>query len=114
MQRTKFAQVLKKLRAERCMTQAELAEELSVSRSAVAGYEARNNQPDYETLVKLAEFFNVSIDYLLSGRSNHFPKTADLQYEEAELEKRLLRLFHALPYEAKHSVVDYAEYQKER
>ena len=62
-----FANTLKNLRDMHDITQEELAEYLKVSRPTVAGYETKNRQPDFEKLEKIAEFFQVSIDYLVTG-----------------------------------------------
>ena len=51
------------------LSQYELAEKLNFSRGKYANYEQGIRQPDYETLDKLADFYNVTTDYLL-GRSN--------------------------------------------
>lgn len=56
------------LRKERGITQKKLGEYLGVSRSTVAMWESGKNEPDGEMLVKIAEYFDVSTDYLL-GRS---------------------------------------------
>jgi len=60
---------LKELRNEKGITQEELSNYLNVSRSTIAGYETGKRKPEYETLQKLANYFNVSLDYLL-GSSN--------------------------------------------
>ncbi len=65
-----FSERLKRLRKERGLTQDDLAEELGVSRSSVSGYETnRAAEPDYRSLVKIADLFQVSTDYLL-GRTD--------------------------------------------
>ncbi|MDI3508754.1 MAG: hypothetical protein PWP48_1345 [Clostridiales bacterium] len=56
---------LVKLRKERKMTQEELANILGISRSALSLYETNKRQPDFQTICRLADFFNVSVDYLL-------------------------------------------------
>ncbi|AFK85868.1 MULTISPECIES: helix-turn-helix domain-containing protein [Thermoanaerobacterium] len=60
-----FSDRLKELRKEKNLTQEDLAKILEISRSTIAGYETERKEPDYETLKKIADFFNVSIDYLL-------------------------------------------------
>lgn len=60
---------LKELREEKLLTQAELAEKLNISRGSVGNYEKDERMPDGEVLVKFADFFGVSTDYLL-GRSD--------------------------------------------
>jgi len=57
------------VRNEKGITQEELSNYLNVSRSTIAGYETGKRKPEYETLQKLANYFNVSLDYLL-GSSN--------------------------------------------
>jgi transcriptional regulator with XRE-family HTH domain len=61
-----FAQRLRELREEKQITQKSLAEILGLSsRSTIANYEQNDREPDYETLIKIAKYFEVSIDYLL-------------------------------------------------
>ncbi|WP_100373109.1 helix-turn-helix domain-containing protein [Bacillus sp. FJAT-45037] len=60
---------LKKLRNELKLTQTQLAEKLDITRGTYAHYEIGKRQPDYETLQKIADFFEVSVDYLL-GRTD--------------------------------------------
>jgi len=61
----KFKQRLKELRIEKNLQQKDLAEIINVSKSAVSGWEVGRNQPNYEILMKLASYFEISIDYLL-------------------------------------------------
>lgn len=64
-----FGVRLRELRKERGLTQAELAKLLSIGESTISFYESGKRQPDYETLIRLADFFNVSVDYLI-GRTD--------------------------------------------
>lgn len=70
---------LKQLRKEKNLSQYEAAKLLGFSRGKLANYEQASRQPDYDTLKKIANFYDVSIDYLL-GRS----KTTDLTDNEKE------------------------------
>lgn len=56
---------IKKLRILRSMSQVELAKALHVSKQCVSNWENDNIQPSIEMLIKIAEFFDVSTDYLL-------------------------------------------------
>lgn len=56
---------LKALRHQRGLTQKELAGHLSLSPSTIAMYETDEREPDFETVRRIAAFFNVSTDYLL-------------------------------------------------
>lgn len=64
-----FANNLKNLRAMKCISQAKLADVFGFTQQAVGRWEQGQSTPDYNTLVKLSNFFNVSTDYLL-GRSD--------------------------------------------
>ena len=58
------------LRKQRKITQDTLAKELGISRQAYSNYELGNREPDFDTLKKLATFFDVSIDYLVGNSDN--------------------------------------------
>lgn len=53
------------LRKQKGLTQKDLAEYLGISRQAYANYETGSREPDIATLKQLAEYFDVSLDYLL-------------------------------------------------
>lgn len=56
---------LRELRKRRKLNQSEMASAICVSRQAYCTYENGTRQADYETLKKLADYFNVTVDYLL-------------------------------------------------
>ena len=60
---------IKKLRKEKNMTQDELAEKLCVTRQAVSNWENGKTEPDVETITKLAEIFDVSVEYIIYGKA---------------------------------------------
>lgn len=59
---------LKELRGN--MSQADLATALNISRGAVGLWETGERQPKYETLIKIADLFNCSVDYLIGHKEN--------------------------------------------
>lgn len=61
----KLCDRMRGLREDHDLRQREIAELLHVDRSTYAHYESGRTQPDYESLVKLANFYNVSLEYLL-------------------------------------------------
>ncbi|MDO4599023.1 MAG: helix-turn-helix transcriptional regulator [[Ruminococcus] gnavus] len=63
-----FANILKTLRTERQLSQLELATRLGISKSAVSMYEQGRREPDFDILNKIADIFQVDVDYLL-GRT---------------------------------------------
>ena len=63
-----FSEKIRKLRRDKNVTQKELAEYLGVHAAAVGKYESsQNSYPNVKTLIKLADYFKVSIDYLLKN-----------------------------------------------
>ncbi len=64
-----FNKILRELRDEKKLTQQELADKLEVSRMTINFYESNRRTPDINFAVKAANFFNVSVDYLV-GNSN--------------------------------------------
>jgi transcriptional regulator with XRE-family HTH domain len=66
--KTKFGERLKELREEQKLTQEQLAEQLGTSKPTINRYEKNIREPEYDTLINIADYFKVSIDYLL-GRT---------------------------------------------
>lgn len=60
-----FAQNLKALRKAKKVTQQELSEVLGYGYTAVANYESGRNEPSLQDLIRIADFFDVSLDNLL-------------------------------------------------
>ena len=61
---------LKQLRKERQISQLKLAFDLNMNQNTISRYENMEREADYATLIKFADYFNVSLDYLL-GRINN-------------------------------------------
>ncbi len=79
-----FGTTLKFLRKKKGLTQTEFAKNFQISSGTIAMWETNKRQPDQETLIKLAEFFNVTIDYLLTTDDNQLP-TNTYQIERKKL-----------------------------
>ena len=60
---------LKELRREKNISQIKLAIDLCMNQNSISRYENGERQADYQTLIKFADYFDVSIDYLL-GRTD--------------------------------------------
>ncbi len=56
---------LKELRQQRGITQLKLAMDLGLNQNSVSRYETGEREADYKTLIMLADYFDVTIDYLL-------------------------------------------------
>ena len=79
--------ILKKLRKEKGITQEELGKILGVTTSMVGMYETNARKPSYEVLLKMADYFGVSTDYLLG-------KSSDQKEGEMETEIQLIQKAH--------------------
>ncbi len=61
---------LKELRKRRKISQLKLGMDLSLNQNTISRYESGDREADYKTLVMIADYFNVSIDYLLGRTDN--------------------------------------------
>lgn len=64
-----FPERLVLLRRERNLTQRQLATEIKLSELAIQHYESQRRKPAFDALITLADYFDVSLDYLV-GRSD--------------------------------------------
>lgn len=60
-----FGEILKNERKTKQLSQEELAEKLNMTKSAICNYERGIRKPNNDTLMQIAKFFDVSVDYLL-------------------------------------------------
>lgn len=95
-----FCDIIKQLRKEKGLSQQAIANHLQITRQAYSNYEMGKREPDYETLLKLSEFFDVTVDYLTRGAS---PAVLD------DPEQQLLDLFRQLNVAGKEVVIDYVD-----
>lgn len=80
-----FGDRLRMLRKDAGMTQAELAERLNVTKSVVSYYELHERAPSPDVLIKLANIFHTSTDYLLGLDYNRMIDVSDLTNEDIQL-----------------------------
>lgn len=78
-------QRLRYLRKLKNLTQQDLANSLGINRSTYARYETGDHEADYETLNKLADFFDVSVDYLLGRTDNPAPPSQFVSTEKGNV-----------------------------
>lgn len=64
-----FSEVLRELRKEKKVSQQALGKVLDISDRNIRFYESGEHRPDFDGLIKLADYFEVSLDYLV-GRSD--------------------------------------------
>lgn len=94
MEKFNFGNRLKELRKSVGITQAQLADSLNERRATLSNYENKNVYPGFNMLIKLADYFHVSVDYL-TGRSD------DYEVNSQEMEDVLywFRIINPIPYE---------------
>lgn len=61
---------LKKLRKQKELSQKDLSKILGIAQTTYAGYETGKHEPDLKTLTKIADYYMVSIDYLIGRYRN--------------------------------------------
>ena len=87
------------LRKQNGWSQTELAKKINCSRATLINYEGNKNTPPVETAVKLAEIFNVSLDYLIGkGQNAKFDKKMLNRLNDIENMKQDYKnhLFHVI------------------
>ena len=107
----KFYQVLMDLRKKSKLTQSQLAERIGISRSAIGNYENGIREPDFETLEKIADFFNVDMNYLLgeSLSEKELYERYHVYSLTSELEQDIINMFRQLNTEGQRRVQAYME-----
>lgn len=97
---------LKQLRENANLSQAKLAQKLHIAQSTVGMWESGKNKPEYNTLLKIAEIFNVSIDYLTGGGDGPPSSTNGVWIPV------LGKVQAGIPIEAVEEIIDYEEISK--
>ena len=64
---------LRELREEKGISQLKLAMDLNMNQNSISRYENEQREADYNTLIRFADYFDVSIDYLLGRTENKTP-----------------------------------------
>lgn len=106
-----FGEISKTLRKSKNLSQEALAKELQISKACISMIEIGKNEPTANTLIRYADYFQCSTDYLL-GREDDFGNIRPIPtpFEELTLdEQRLLLHYRQLNQNNKNYVVAYAE-----
>jgi len=101
-----FSKRLKELREEKDLTQTQLGKLVNLSQQTIGHYEVGRAKPDFETIQRLAEIFNVTTDYLL-GRTNTRKETAYIISGTGDED---FGFDKDIPMEVREKIRDYAEY----
>ena len=93
---------LKKLRTKKGVTQGQLADAVGVSQQSINKYENHNIEPDIDTLIAIADFFNTSVDELVGHYSQTEESSLDFKLNSDEL--RLISQYRFLDQKQKYSI----------
>lgn len=99
---------LKELREEKKLTQKEVSDAIGGTQSNLAKWEKEKIQPAADMIVKLADFFGVTADYLL-GRTDDFGNAVAPVPALSDEENGLLALYHRMTREQKARFLSYGE-----
>lgn len=88
-----FGNTLKTLRINQNMTQIQLAAKLGLTKSVISAYETGLRMPSYDVLIRIAQIFNVSTDFLLGIERKQEVDLSGLSHEEVDA---LLALIKAM------------------
>lgn len=102
-----FAKTLKRLRERYKETQTTLGEKLKLSKSTISMYENGNRTPDFDTLMRIANYFNVTSDYLI-GREPSKSERQTISPSLEDSEYRLIDLYRSFNQEGREKLLEYA------
>lgn len=108
-----FNERLRELRSKKNYSQAALAKELFVSQQTIGNWESGKREPNFETAQKIADFFNVSTDYLL-GRTDSHREKQDLDAELEGIEFALFGEVKDMTEAQKQDVLRFAQFVKQQ
>ena len=89
-----FGTILKKLRKSHNMTQEEFGYRIGISKAVVSKYENGLGYPSYDTLVRIANFFGSTTDYLLGATKNRTIDVSTLNDTQIETIQRVISEFN--------------------
>lgn len=108
---------IQNLRKELDLLQKDLAEKLNLSQQTISLYEAGKREPDYETLNKIAEFFNVSVDFLMGNSDIRNPYKQELDEVDEfllELKRKADKRGIKFDPDSAEDLLDFYEFMKKR
>lgn len=95
---------LRLLREEKGLSQQKLADMLNISQQAIFKYEKTANEPDISTLIKLAEIFDVTVDFLIGNSDSRERDVIKDAVMLTKQESEHIKLWRALPDSVKASL----------
>lgn len=102
-----FNKRLKQLRVERNLTQMDLAEILNLRPTTISNYESGRNEPTYDKLKILAEYFDITLDYLMGVTDDTFPISGKVINKETY---EFSLLYNNLDKDSKNEIKNFAQW----
>ena len=94
---------LRKIREKRNINQLKVATDLDITQESISKYETNRAMPSSNVLIKLADYFNCSVDYLLDRTENPKMNTENVSSQSEEIENLIFR-FNKLSIENKNKL----------
>ena len=82
---------LRKIREKRNINQLKVATDLDITQESISKYETNRAMPSSNVLIKLADYFNCSVDYLLDRTENPKMNTENVSSQSEEIENLIFR-----------------------
>lgn len=108
-----YGDILRNLRNSKGLSQKELTDRLNINRSTYARYETSSTQPDFNTLAKLADFYDVSIDYILGRQENKIDPEFEVWLNDPRVSK-FYKEFNESPEERREALLAVWEILKKK
>lgn len=103
---------LLELRTEKGISQRILAKEMHISQGTYNNWENEKTQPSIEQLIDLADFFDVSVDYVIGHTDEYGTINGATKQSLSKDEQKILFLFRTLSPEAKKPLLDFLSHLK--
>ncbi len=91
-----IGELLKKMRLEKGLSQIQAANRIHISKSRLSSYELDVNEPNLDTVIKLAELYNVSVDSLLGLDRTDYINVSGLTPEQVSIIKSIVDSYRKL------------------
>lgn len=89
-----FGLILKRLRKSHNLTQQELGSSVGLSKAVVSKYENGLGYPTFDTLIRIAEYFGVTTDYMLGVDNGKTIDVSELNESQIEAIQRIISEFN--------------------
>lgn len=95
---------LRELREEKGISQTDLSKLWNAAPSSISSWESGTRQMDYETLIKVADFYGTSVDYIIGRNDANIP--------QSHKERKIIKIFRELPDSHKDFMCEFSDLLK--